>query len=450
MNLEQIKNKKILLFGHTRAFSKEEFLAQLQYHKIELLEEYSAEVSYIVEGRMMNPYEQNESEALYEKKLAEFLSIDLLEKLLVSSIDEDTLLMSLKLSRDKERLLQYIKNPLLSDTLFFRLLKLFDWQGEELFENDANRDVSAAFIRRFYKNIERNHNVEYATLGFMHLIAQTTRPEVIEAVFYLEPIQNSLGSLKGDAKFSILEIIVRHPSSPQSVLELIAKKGKTEILSFIALRNDLNPALQESLFQKEEEAILQALSYNENLEPHLIEQYLQMKQTEYLCNIASHRKLQKEVFWKLKEYKECLAKNSSLDEVMQEELYKSDMTSIHLKLAANSSLSSKIFSKLQQSEDPLILEQLYANTSAPKEELIKAYDTVLYHKALASNSTTPQEILEKLAHSQDQELLKKLAQNENTPIAVLYQLQLDPHLQKFVKENKAFGDNIQSENIGWL
>jgi hypothetical protein len=60
----------------------------------------------------------------------------------------------------------------------------------------------------------------------------------------------------------------------------------------------------------------------------------------------------------------------------------------------------------------------------------------------------------------DVELLKKayengqyhesLAQNENTPVEILYQLQLDSRYERYVKTNAAFGQHIQSENIGWL
>jgi len=187
MNLETLKNQTLLLLGKTRAFSGEEFLSQLEAHGISLTCEMNDEVRFIIEGRMMSPYEQNSSDALYEEKRYEFLSIDALEKLLANAMDANVLLMSLKLSNDKARLKTFLQNSMLSDALFFKLLKMYSWSGEDFFENDDNRDVSAALIGRFYQNIERNHNVQYATTGIYHLIEQTQNVILLEALAALEP-----------------------------------------------------------------------------------------------------------------------------------------------------------------------------------------------------------------------------------------------------------------------
>lgn len=56
-------------------------------------------------------------------------------------------------------------------------------------ENDDNRDVSAALIGRFYENIERNHNVQYATTGIYHLVQQTTNEQLL-VIANLAPTKN--------------------------------------------------------------------------------------------------------------------------------------------------------------------------------------------------------------------------------------------------------------------
>jgi len=119
MNLNDLKNKTILLFGKPRAFSQDEFNSQLKFHNISTCREFNDDVKIVVDGKMMTPYEQNESDALYEKysKNIEFISIDIFEKELAKSLDEDTLLMSLKLSHDKNRLKSFIQNTMISDTL---------------------------------------------------------------------------------------------------------------------------------------------------------------------------------------------------------------------------------------------------------------------------------------------------------------------------------------------
>ena len=47
-------------------------------------------------------------------------------------------------------------------------------------------------------------------------------------------------------------------------------------------------------------------------------------------------------------------------------------------------------------------------------------------------------------------MLTALAKNRNTPAELLYQLQLDKRLERYVMENPGFGEHIQRENIGWL
>ncbi|MCD4668719.1 MAG: hypothetical protein K8R44_09115, partial [Sulfurimonas sp.] len=98
MNLKELENKTILLFGKSRSFSQEEFNDQMKFHGINVVKEYDDEVVLAVDGRMMTPYEQNASDELYESGKLKAIPIDALENLLACAIDEDTLLMSLKLS----------------------------------------------------------------------------------------------------------------------------------------------------------------------------------------------------------------------------------------------------------------------------------------------------------------------------------------------------------------
>ena len=166
------------------------------------------------------------------KRLGENKAVlGIFEKELAKYIDTDTLLMSLKLSHDKDRLKSFLQNSTISDELFFKLLKMYSWSKEDFFENDDNRDVSAALILRFYQNIERNHNVQYATSGLMHLIVQTNREELIEAISELEPLQKSFDSDKKSANYNILSSIAIHVNAPKNVLKSFIKKSDSLILS---------------------------------------------------------------------------------------------------------------------------------------------------------------------------------------------------------------------------
>lgn len=413
MNLEDLQDKTILFLGKNRAFNEDEFLSQLRFHKINVVRELDESVKYILEGRMMSPYEQNLSDELYEKKKYEFLKIDVFEKLLADEIDNDTLLMSLKLSNDRTRLKSFIQNQMINDELFFKLLKMYSWQGEDFFENDDNRDVSAALISRFYENIERNHNVQYATTGIYHLIAQTQDGKLLEAIANLEPV-------KFHAK--IKKALASHPNTPKSVLKMFLKKNDTEAK--------------------------EAMAYNPNLDKFLIKELLKSKEAAAI--LARNVKLDDELFKMLQDYKILLAHNESLTPQMQRELLDLNDNEINLALAQNSSLDSEMVLALLDKNDEVLNAAIYENSATAFEILQKAYLRRENHLALAKNPATPQNLLEEMFHSGDSEILEALAKNENTPVEVLYQLQLDSRFERAVKTNAAFGKHIQSQNIGWL
>ena len=448
MNLKDLENKTLLLFGKSRAFSADEFAAQMRFHKISVVHEYSDAVVLMVDGKMMTPYEQNASDALYEQKKAPLVGIDLLEKELAEHLDADTLLMSLKLSHDKERLKGFLKNTMVSDALFFRLLKMYAWSGEDFFENDDNRDVTAALIVRFYDKIERNHNVQYATLGLMHLIAQCKNEELIEAIFSLEPLQKTLKNPQKDANYKILASIATHLFTPQTVLVKLARSANTPIKVLSAMRENCPVLIQTMLQESGEADVLEALSWNAHLDKNIAKKL--MHHAVYAKNIAANIVLEEEIFALFFiEQKLSLAHNKTLSFAMQKALILAHDKAVNLALSANKELHKEALELLFADSDEAVLRNLYAHQNMSKETLEEAFVNKLYHEALSSNANTPVSLLKKLSESEDMKILEALAKNPSTPVEVLYQLQLHSKFERSVKENPAFGKHIQSENIGW-
>jgi len=413
MNLQDFKNKTIVLLGKSRAFSEDEFFSQLQFHNITAVKEVNADVAIVLEGRMMSPYEQNLSDELYEQKKYTFINIDDFEKLLAQEIDNDTLLMSLKLSNDKARLKSFLQNSCIDDTLFFKLLKMYSFGGEDFFENDDNRDVSAALIGRFYENIERNHNVQYATTGIYHLIAQTKNEQLLEAIAQLEPVKKHP---------KIIKALALHVKIPKSVQKMFLKKGDAQTKEAMAYNANLDKSIAKELIK------------NENL----------------AAIVAQNIRLDEELFNFLSAYKTFLAANETLSEAMQHELFNLNDEAVSLALAANSTLHVTTCKLLLHVKSEKIHKILYTNSATPPEILQNAYKEGGYNEELSANSATPQSILQELSTSEDEKILYNLAKNENTPLEVLYQLQLDSRFDRAVKTNESFGRHIQSENIGWL
>ena len=413
MNIQELQNKTILLLGKSRAFSEDEFFSQLQFHKISLMKELNDEVTVVLEGRMMTPYEQNLSDALYEEKKYTFLAIDVFEKLLAEEIDNDTLLMSLKLSNDKTRLKSFLQNNCIDDALFFKLLKMYSFSGEDFFENDDNRDVSAALIGRFYENIERNHNVQFATTGIYHLVTQTKNEKLLEAIALLTPVKKHP---------KIMAALALHEKTPKSILKMFLKQG--------------------------DEAVKKAMAYNANLDKIIV--YELMKDENMAAIVAQNIKLDAELFERLYAYEGFLAANTSLDEKMQKSLLERADDEINMILTTNTSLHVNSIASLLALKNAMLDVSLYKNSAVNEKLLRDAYKTEKYDLSLSRNSATPKDILEELFKKDEAEILYNLAKNENTPVEILYQLQLDSRFERAVKTNEAFGKYIQSQNIGWL
>ena len=440
----------MLFFGKSRAFSATEFESQIKFHKVTLAKEYSDKVSVIINGRMMTPYEQIESDRLYEKysKEIEFISIDELEKELAKYIDPNTLLMSLKLSRDKDRLKSFLQNSTLSNELFFKLLKMYSWGGEDFFENDNNRDVAAALISRFYKNIDRNHNVQYATTGLLHLLLQNDDEELIEAISELEPLQKSFKDDAKDTNYNILRAIARHEKAPKKVLNKLIKKANTEIKVLVAIREDCDASMQKALYDCGEDILIEALSHNAYLDKEIAHNL--MSENLHVENVAQYINLDNEIFLELIEnYSVYLAKNTSLASRMQQSLLELNNLHVKVALASNEHTNDKAIAELVSENIQEINNVLYSNPSTPSKYLIEAYENELNYISLASNENTPWEVLIKLANTNDIKVLENLAKNISTPIDVLYQLQLDSRVERYVKENETFGKHIQQNSIGW-
>lgn len=444
ITLEELKNKKILLFGKPRAFNQEEFSYQIQECNITLVSKYDEDVAFIAEGRLITPYEQNDFDALYEAGLKEkFITIDELENLLITNIDEDALLMSLKLSHDKERLFAYIKNSQINDTLFLKLIKLYDWQNEGFFDNDENRDVTAALISRFYTNIERNHNVQYATLGLMHLVEQSNNRDLIEVIAGLEPLKKGLSN---QSLYAILLSISKNKNTPDVVLKMLLKNGSLEIRKIIALRKNLDKNLQNMLFSLDDVTINEALCENADLDIALVEKLHE----KYPESIAEHIRLDNALFGMfLQKSASALAKNITLTCKMQEELLALDSKEIIVTLCDNKNLCEEVAQMILSLGNDEINISLFSNPRVKEQTLREAYLKEKNHLSLAQNQKTPVDILEKLISSKEIEVLKALCTNSSTPVELLYELRLDQRLDRLVSENKTFGNHIKTENIGW-
>ncbi len=448
MNLAQLKNQSILLLGKTRALSGDEFEKLLGIYNITCKRHFDSSVSLIIEGRMMSPIDQDERDRLYEEG-ARFEDIDTLEKSLCRSLNPDVIMMSLKLSNDQERLQSFLQNPYIDNTFFLKLLTLYRWSGESFFENDANRDVTAALIRRFYKNIEKNHNVEYANAGLVHLLTQTDDASLVDAIASLEPIQYAIKKGSDNATLKILQRLALHPLTSDALLFKMMRYANSALISLIASREPLSKVLQEKLIDSTDDEVLESLSCNASLEIRYAKVLLQKE--SYRENILLHVRLNRELFEHYKEsYALSLAQNKSLHASMQELLFSMNSDAINMLLASNPLLSQEIIAQMIDFKDEKLLNILISNPQLSSEQLEQFIENPTLHVSLAHNEKCSSKLLEILSSSHNPEVLLALAKNPSTPVDILFQLQLDSRFKRAVQENSAFGKHIQTQNLGWL
>ncbi|MBV5349470.1 hypothetical protein JZU61_07480, partial [bacterium] len=310
MNYEEYTGKSVLLLGKTRSLNGVEFETLLKLHAMNVVKSFDDTVALIIEGKMMNPLELQESTRLYESHTVPIVDIGAIEKWLCGSIEPNRLLMSLKLSRDQDRLVDFLQNPYISDELFFKLLKLYDWQGEGLFDNDENRNVTAAIIGRFYQDLERNHNVQYAMSGLAHLVEKYGTRELITAISELSPIAKELKNSNESSLKGVLDAMALHSATSESLLRVLLK----ERAYLLAHREPL--ALEQELLALRDETIGRSLAQNRTLSPSgadLLEQ-------KYPELIASFYPLDEVRFERLTGNAVALASNNTLTASMQERL----------------------------------------------------------------------------------------------------------------------------------
>ncbi|MDO9306190.1 MAG: hypothetical protein Q7T77_12780 [Sulfuricurvum sp.] len=413
MNYEEYAGKSVLLLGKTRSLNGVEFETLLKLHAMNAVKSFDDTVALIIEGKMMNPLELQESTRLYESHTVPIVDIGAIEKWLCGSIEPNRLLMSLKLSRDQDRLVDFLQNPYISDELFFKLLKLYDWQGEGLFDNDENRNVTAAIIGRFYQDLERNHNVQYAMSGLAHLVEKYGTSELITAISELSPIAKELKNSNESSLKGVLDAMALHSATSESLLRVLLK----ERAYLLAHREPL--ALEQELLALDDEMIGRSLAQNRTLSPSGAD-FLEQK------------------------YPELIASFYPLDEVRFERL-----TVNAVALASNNTLTASMQERLMEMKDEAVFSALAQNTVLSLEHLETLFALNRYAVELASNTSLASQHLEALYQTAEPEILKALASNTSTPVEILYQLSLDQRTERAVKTNPAFGKHIQTYNLGW-
>ena len=431
MELQNYTNKKIALFGKPRAFTFDELQSILSRLDIELIEGYDDHSSLIIEGAVMPTPLQIKAEELYEQGDVCFVSIDEFEQAAAKAIEPKKVLMHLKLAANQEKIVAYLQNDYIDDALFLDILKLYRFEGENFFESDTNRDITAALIRRFYTEYEKNHNIQYSYIGLLGVIEQSEDTTLLETIFSLEPVQKALKD-PSDPNAKLLELFALHPSSSQRILSKLVKSDNPTLIRTVAQREELDTEIEEELLQLEDPAIDDALARAKELDPTSIQTLIERG---YADALAASLHLTKERFELLRTHP-SIALNETLTQEIQQELF-ADLR-YHKNLAKNPacSLTKELLSLNDDTIRALVYRYHDLSDIKPSIEGFEA--------ELAANATTPKPLLETIYTKNIHEANQALAANPSTPVEILYQLSFDMRYAKTVKANPTFGEHIKT------
>ncbi|WP_201351934.1 hypothetical protein [Hydrogenimonas urashimensis] len=450
----QVAGKRVLFLGRTRTMSEEDielFLDRVGAQRAKSMED--EEIGLIVLGRLVNPVEEAWSDA-QEKAGIPVVTLEALERWYATHIDAESLLASLTLFPNRERMINLLHNPAIGDDLFCDILKRYDWEGLGPYESDENRDIAGSVVARFYPDIKRNHNIQYSPVGLFLVAAQADNPALLEALTKIPDYEITQRSQDAWMPRSLHEALLSNPALPEPLLLSFLQKDETRLRGLLAAHPSLPEAMQERLVREEDVWVLEGLARNPSLSDAVRETLMQTGPPKVRQSVATHQPFDAKTLQRLVDEKEeeilcALASNERLEKEAFEKLMESGIESVLVALASNEALPVELPERLERTRMPSILRALAGNPSAPKallERLTRVRDKALY-VALAQNPSTPERLLRNFSKIKEKDIQKALAANPATPIEILLAYQTDGELNQILKRNEAFGDYIR-QNLG--
>lgn len=435
----------VLFLGRVTHFTPEELRFFLEAQGMVYADHYEEqEVALLVLSSLLTPQEEQISYELYDAGIPD-VTLEQFERYYTQHLKPQTLLMSLKLSQDQDRLQRLLGNESFEDHFFLKLFGMFDWGGEGIHERDENRDVTISFVKRFFRpDGFRDPAMVYAPTTVMIIAKDSSDPKVLEAILTMPNHEIKTSRYEQKKPKNLREAVAFNPHITAATIRKLLAYSDPSIDYFLASNAALsaedleriyqradtqtkqmmahNTLLPESLFGRlleEDVAVQQSLLSYQPIDLKRLKQVISHPQIAYIGineSIAAH--LPQLLSLEYEALDRALATNGVLSAEYQERLYQRYTQSIAPLLAANPSISSDM------------AEMLYATGVAEVEE------------ALAANSATPKEILDSLCEREDRTLNRCLAANPSVNLYWLKQFQLDTSLVRILAENETYGKSI--------
>ncbi len=436
--------KKILFLGREETFTHKEIARFLKKYNTTMTLDYEEGLSATVEHAKLNPVEEDISNMAYENGVPDY-KLQALEKVISENINDDELLMGIKLANDQSRIFRLLGNAYFSDALFVKLLGLYEWDDEEE-DSREDRDVIMFTLRRYIDIKPNEEDLLYSYLTLRRLATEATGPNLLEALIRFP---NFEFLVRGKEKISLRETIARNRHLNKEVIsKLIALRDK-KIDVALAGNSCVSVESLEKFLAKEDEAVHKALASNRNINNTIFEALLD-KSDAVIELLLVWQKIDAERYEmiRIKALNDTLFSLIGVNETLEQDVIQSLLESKEIAvlqhLAENPSVSEEVLDALYKMNLPGMLEKIVQNPAASVTMLESVYRDNQDNKALlaslAYNDKLPANILEALYQKDDFEINKGLATNASLPMAYLDELKVDTRLQNYLARNRIFID----------
>ena len=439
--LSSSEGKKFLFLGREGLFTKDEIARFLKKHDITMTKNYEEDVVATIEHSRLNPVEEDISNMAYDDKVPSF-NLEVFEKILSEGINDDELLMVIKLSNDQDRIFRLLGNENITEELFVKLLTMYEWHDED--EDDKNDRDTIMYTLRRYIDIKPNEaDLLYSYLTLRRLATEATNPKLLLALI---GFQNFEFLIRGKEKVTLRETIARNEHLDKEVIsKLVSLRDKKVDVALACNRSVALPLLQ-SLLAKNSEKINEALATNEMIDDEIFNALLN-KEDKVIQLLVLSQPINLERLALIDAYKldaklfATIGANEYLESDVIDELISRENEELIYHLAGNDTLSVAQLENIYAKGMVSSFEYLAINPAASVEMLemlYEKYDESAIRIALAHNKGTPESILRVLFERDEFEIYKSMASNSSLPMELLDILKVDTRLQNELAENEIF------------
>ena len=452
--IKQNQSGTILFLGRVTNFTAEELTNFLEAQGMTYADKYiGQEVALVVLSTMLTPLEEETSYDLYYAKVPD-VRLAVFEEFYTQHIKPNTLMMSLKLSNDQERLKRLLKNSSFTDEVFLKLFKMYDWGREGVYDNDENRDATITFVDRFYRpDGFRDPAMVYSPITLSNIARDAKTSEILDAMLTM-PNHEIKQSRKEDMRpKNLREIIALNQNIASENICYLLSFNDERINSFLACNSAITPKEQEHIYAKANAVTKIMLTQNSSLDDKIFKELL-MSDEESLKSLLTFQKMTaKRVEYILDaglsdEVMSLLGENVLIEDVAESLVGINKL--LDYKLASNKELSTELLGKLYTTYDNEFMLPLSSNVNTHVELLTEFYKSknIEVIKNLAENRSTDKKILKELCERNEHALNRALSLNPSVELFYLEQFALDTELIMLMTKNQTYLESVNSAHVG--